>query len=418
MRFQRMSQFYLALSVLIGLVCSTPVKAAESSSLLSHSLADDYQQSLSVPSTSALSWHPQRDGDIRKNYDLNWSLAMKEMLYQDPFNKENLFVMMADLDMTYKLIPSLTVNLVPSFSYFNGYTQTQNEIEGNGSVWTMKNASLDFKPWSSSLLAIGALNQQKNTLDQDLHSAVLMDDRSFPAASFQLATPTSASGGFQLGLLGEAGVPTSASLTTQTDDQESTPSFQSAGAFLGFKGRRVKAELAADYFSFNNLPASVALQSGLLGNTVLTPNGQANSTDNTFSYHYRGLESFGRLQVVLANYWRAHLNGVVIANSGAPSGANQASLIETSVDWIAAHDIMLSPGYTYYRVESDAVVAAYNDSQFMPNMAGYLGFLTLQYRKSFRLSIAAGERNPLVENPNQYHEHLWNLKLELLNVAI
>gem|GEM_PF-2704361 len=401
------------LGLMMSLSSGPAFAAAESSTLQTHSLQDDYSSTMTAQQQSVMSLEKLKS-DNHKNYDLTWDLAMREDMYQNPLNKENLFVMRAGLNMIYHMTQNLSVNLAPSFSYFNGYTQTQNEVQGNGSVWTMRNATLDAKAWNALVFSAGALNQQQNSAKQIVHTRVLMDDRSFPGVSAQLST----GGNFDVGLLGEAAIPTSASLTTQTDNQETNPSFQSFGAFMNYKSSRVKLELLADYYSFTNLPSSVAMQSGLLGNTVLAPNGNANSTDNVFAYNYRGLETFGRLKLVLSNYWRFNIDGAYLKNSQAPADSNTATAALASLDWIAAKDIMLTPGYAYFKIQSDAVVASYNDSNFMPNMAGYAGSMTLQYKKSFKLAVSGGERAPLVDNPNQFHEHIWNLKLEMLNVSI
>lgn len=413
MRFYWMSFFYIAIGVSLSLIGSVSAYAAESSALLSHSLQDDYQSSMAAQQQSVVNLSKIKN-ETQKKYTLNWDLIMDEKSFENPMNKENLFVLTTDLHLSYQMTSSLSANVTPSFSYFNGYTQTQNEVNGNNAVWTVKNATLDFKPWDSTLFSVGALNQKQTVTGQKIHSAVLMDSRSFPGAQALVST----GGNLDFGVMSEVAIPTSASMTTQTDDQESAPSFESAGAFMNYKNSRLKLEILADYFSYSHLPSSVAEQSGLLGNTVTLPNGQANSTDNEFAYDYHGIEADGKASVILANYWKANLESTYIQNSGAPSGSNQATRNKISVDWIAARGIQLSPTYVYYSVQSDAVVAAYNDSDYMPNMAGYSGQLGMTYRNNFKISVYGGERTPLVENPNQFHEHVYGLKLEMLNVAI
>lgn len=414
MQFKSISSIFAILALTTSMAPSL-VLAAESSTLLSRSLQDDYSKTVNAQQQSAMSLSKLKPSDKSKNYDLSWNLSMNEWIYQNPLNKENLFHMNAGLNMNYFMTQNLSVNLSPSFSYFNGYTQTQNEVQGNNSFWTMKNATLDLKAANLFYSSIGAVNQQVLKSSGDLmHTPLLMDDRSFPAIAAEVST----GGNSNLGLMTEVAIPTSASLTTQTGEQESNPSFQSFGAFMAYKTARMKFELLADYFSFSNLPSSVAMQSGLLGNTVNTPNGNANSTDNVFAYNYHGLETHGKVSVVLSNYWRGNATVGYIQNSGAPSDKNTALLGLISADWIAAKDLMLSPTYMYFTIKSDSVVASYNDAQYMPNMAGYAGGLTLQYRKSFKVSLIGGERTPLVEDPNQFHEHFWSFKLEMLNVAI
>ena len=106
---------------LVMSLCSATALAAESSALLSHSLQDDYSNTVTAQQQSVMSLAKLQSADGHKNYDLSWDLSMREWMYQNSLNKENLFIMRAGLDMTYHMTRALSVNLAPAFSYFNGF---------------------------------------------------------------------------------------------------------------------------------------------------------------------------------------------------------------------------------------------------------------------------------------------------------
>ncbi len=342
----------------------------------------------------------------------SWLLSLGAKRFQDEFNQKSTTDLMIGANLSYQPLELIQFRVLPTFRSTNGYTQTVEENSGSSGKLLLREASASatLKMFGSSMLgqlSAGALNEQAENGD-----LLFADDISFPAAHLSLSSnPDSI---FVGGVQGQTAVVTASSLSTQTQNFEKTPTFQSAQVFLKLQKTILEANLSGGVFQFENLPMSVATKAGLLGNTVTSITAQ----DSVFKYAYRGSMAKGDAKLYFS---RSISSGVIarwVQNREAPTSLNQASSMEIYSELDLSRSFQLRPFYDFFRIESDALVSSFNPGALNSNRVGYLAGVQMSLQKLVRITLSGGERDVLLLSPTQSRERLWNIKLETFDVAI
>ncbi|MFN7906182.1 MAG: hypothetical protein ACK5P5_13460, partial [Pseudobdellovibrionaceae bacterium] len=243
------------------------------------------------------------------------------------------------------------------------------------------------------------------------HSQLLFSDLAFPAvrikAQMGLEEESNAALYFQ------SAVPSSTSTTPNSQESEKTPSLISTGFSTNLKYQGFTAKLRATYFKFSNLPSGIAKDSGLNGNTTV---GSNTNPGSEFLYEFEGQEGGINTEFNLTRNFSTEIFGHMVRNQKAPQTLNQGFTVGTALN-MTHRKSRWSPSFEYYRIEPDAAVAYFNDSNYQTNRIGYSTGLKYQYKKQFSIKASGGERNVIFESASQYRERFYSLTLETLSGA-
>lgn len=338
-----------------------------------------------------------------KKFNGSWNFALSNSQYRDEFNQKNMTATSVGVDLTYDLTRVLQLKFNPRFAFETGYLQTETQSDSSYSAWTTKEASVNLTPVEYVELSAGALNQSA------LHSRLLLADIAFPAVRLTLQTAENQN--LRFGFKAQSAIATSSSLSTETNELEKTPSFQSAGLFTQGQWRRFKFGLRANYFQFKNLPTSLATVSGVLGNTV-------NSTSNDmseFAYEYKGYEVNGNSKILVGRF-SYEIKAAFVKNTVVEKELSEGFRVENSLAMKVHPEWSMAPSYEYFKIAPDAAVAAYNSSSLTANRVGYRAGFSAEMLKIFKASIKAGQRSVVYVSPSQSREKTLDLELETMNV--
>lgn len=347
------------------------------------------------------------EADSNKKFKGTWRIRLEGKRGEDQFNQRSTVDFMIFTNLTYQPVDLFSFNFAPNFRYLNGYAQTQNKTDTNESKFFVRNASADLNAADIFEASVGALDQSY------MHHSILLDEIAFPAARMGLST--NKKNDLVVGALAETAIATSSSLSTQTKEAEKTPTFNSAGVFAKAKYSAFEGGLSVQAWQFDNLPMSLATESGLAGNTTRAVTG---GTDQVFVYNYKGIEAFGNAKVRFNNRIALGLQGAYVKNDEAPQGLNQGTWSRAFADYHITRNWMITPAYEFFRIEPDAAVAGYNSSYHYTNAVGYRAGLGVEFKRTVRVSVHSGEKDVMFITPSQQRERFWNLKLETLDVAI
>lgn len=345
----------------------------------------------------------------------SWNLKMSQRQEKDSFNQKSINEFKLGLNLKYFPFESAYFDFSPNFKYRNGFEQTQNNSENTQNQLGVREASfnLSYKKSNSKnnpkdflfLASFGAL-------DQSIHRPKML----FYEQTFAGIQTTTRLQSFQA--QAEYAIPTTNSLSTQTQDFEKTPEFNSLSLEYSVGDDVPAAIFRGNYhlgsFQFSHLPGKIATQSGLNGNTTLPTAGR----DSEFKYEYSGfyLASDSQVKIYKSHYLGLELNYLI---NDRVEGDIGHGLDETFYwKWSWNKNLSLKPFYQYFRIGSDAAVAAYNNPFYGTNRQGYrLGF-GFQYKENLSFSASYGEKDALVESPYILKDNFIFLTLETADVEI
>ncbi len=168
---------------------------------------------------------------------------------------------------------------------------------------------------------------------------------------------------FALGARLQQLVPTSYTISTRVTDREDTPIFLSesieAKAILS-KWNFIQGRLT--HYQYQNLPAVVAFESFIYGNTVTN----TDVKNAEFIYEFNGWMSQLGFEQKFSDSFAAQVQWNMFKNMKAPDDAGEAQAINLTL----ANDFgrwIVSGRYKNYFIESDAVPGAYNSHIFGHN---------------------------------------------------
>ena len=217
-----------------------------------------------------------------------------------------------------------------------------------------------------------------------------------------------------MGVVAEAAIPTSSSLSTTTQDFEPTPGFNSAGLIVNMDYKNFVWENILSSFEYQNLPINIATSSGLLGNTT----NAVNSSSSQFLYQYKGYEYKSKMTLTLPQGSSYVLKGAYVKNTDAPNDMNVGYSVRNEINVFFSRKFTLTPIYQFFQIQSDSVVAAYNTPGYETNRVGYKTGIEMTFSNLFKVGALGGERNPLFFSPTQTHERTFELYLETLDLNL
>jgi hypothetical protein len=323
----------------------------------------------------------------------------EELLADELSNNKNQFNLNIDILFKANFSKWLSLNIRPQIIMQSGYIQSVDVVDPNRSRINLLNASVTLKPLESLQFTVGDLNQS------EYHSALLLSDRAFPAVRSLVQYKSTQT---ELGVFVESAIPTSQTVSNNSNDLEKTPSLLMAQAFFNLKNS-IEWSNRVGYFKYDNLPISISSASTQLGNSGIALSG----TDYLFKYQFEGFEAQTKLNIPLSNALNFKVDLSAVQNSKAPTLNNLGWKAATGVDYFASKKITLCPSIQYFRIEEDAVVSIYNSNLFNTNRQGYLASLETRYNGSVSLTLSAGERAALYDHGSmQTREKYFSMMLE------
>lgn len=330
------------------------------------------------------------------NLKINWQMGLSGNQFTNTFEQQVMSKFYVLTNLNYQALSYLDLQLTPLLYTSSGFSQSLNNDESNSTKWLIKNARANVNPRGAFQAQMGIINQS------DQHHSLLFSDVSFPALNIGLNTEN-----FQLNI--ESAIATANSLSTQTKSFEKTPGFMSTGLSGKMKTENIYVFARLNAFQFSDLPLSVSTISTLNGNSGINTSGN----EYAFANEFYGLESELQLEYQILTQLRIKSANAVIFNQGAPEN-NKGFSTQLTADYQMNKDLILSPFYQYFEVQSDAAVAYYNDAKMNTNRAGYQVGLSSLINNKIKLSLSGGERSVLIENPNQENDKTWSIQLETM----
>lgn len=314
----------------------------------------------------------------RRPYRAFWSLQLGGQFTRDSLaNQKTQSSLGFNFGIDYDFTPYFSLSVNPRVSFKNGHVQAATSTNGRESSMELVNAAAILTDRNYYLLSAGALDMTAT------HSPLLVA-ATFPAAKVQLSTGEKKP--LALSLIALTAVPSSATMTSNSQDYDKTPSFGSASLRLTYNNKLVETLLQVGQFEFKDIPLNVSTDSNFLGNTPLEA---ANSPQSSFKYRYSGVESRLGLTFTLTDDLKYRFQGSMIRNSGAPQGYNQGYVVANDLEYAMSGTWTFLPGFTYFNVQPDTTVANYNDSMITTNRVGYATGLIVQYKKLFKVELLA-----------------------------
>jgi|GEM_PF-4671251 len=381
-----------------SLVVSAPTFAAETSS------------PLPVAPNSSVTQAPQSSSATNASeaalIGTAWRIDMEALHSQDALSQQrSQFTTSLLFSADFRLAPWLTANLAPRVLAQTGYIQTPDALNPEVSRIEIHNASLQAQPWQILKISLGSLNER----DGKLHDPIFMRDISFPALRATLESTSSTR--WQALAFVESAIPTSTSLSNNSDDLNSTPTLNTAGLGFHFKSQQSQFESLnrVNYFQFQNLPQTVQTASAILGNTAIATVG----ADYLLTSKYQGLEVLSRNDWRLSAKWDGKLWLAGLQNTSAQSGRGLGYRIGSSLGYKMNKDWEVAPEYTFFDIQPDATVATYNALDYNTNRVGYQAGLSFTLKAQYEMFVGYEPRVAVIENPSQPDENFFLMKLRI-----
>jgi hypothetical protein len=385
------------LTVALALVASPFLHALQTGSL-SNSSQD--QANASAISTQTLE-KPAPVAPLGRDMTLKWKTSWEGDSAVNELNSHRTeFLMTFRFIFDVKVNSYLAMNLTPELVGQSGFIQAPDVENPQASRMDIINASVDLTPSPYIKISAGSLSER----NAELHSGLLFRDLSFPAARLVVQTnPDRKSRAF---IYGESAVPTSSSLNNNSNDYNTVPSLTTAGIGFDYDGSKSRSDgfiskTRLSYYEFKNLPLSVSTASVLLGNTGVSTSG----ADYGLASEFQGFEGLS-INEVKWGHWLAELKLAGLQNEKADNGKNTGSLATIGIGRYFSKNLSIVPYYTFFRIESDATVAAYNNSYYNTNTNGTNTGLVLGFSDQYFIQFSYENRLPLVQNPTQPAEQI------------
>lgn len=308
-----------------------------------------------------------------------------------------------DLDAKYKLTPNLRFELNPVFNYHTGAIEVRESANTTENQITLNNVALRWAPNSLFQTKVGALNQGVT------QNPLLVAGNPFPAAQIQLKAGSNQEG-FATSALFQTAMPTTTSLSSQTEKSENTPSLNTASLRLQYKQEDAWGLSAKiGYFQWQNIPKMVAAKSATLGNsvTLITDN------EGVWLYEYKGpeaqVEARWNFESLSFNFGADYLK-----NENAPQNKSTSFNSFLNTTYIANDDLHLIFKMNRFRIESDSTVSYFSSSRhFNTNRNGYgLEGAFENPRAGYEVGLRFTEADSIYLNNWQLKERQIVLKLE------
>jgi hypothetical protein len=221
----------------------------------------------------------------------------------------------------------------------------------------LKQGYVEAMPFGDLRLDFGVVNQNRSFADVPF----LLDDRGFPGAMQRYAWNKD---DFAVQFFGMEAIPTSRSLDMDRVQKEALPVFLSQGVQANWHpSEDWRIEALALHYSFSDLPAIVAQDSGNRGNSLLVDTQRANAA---FAYAFDGVVLGLGTSWNFAPHLAVNAGIQSLRNLAAPGAYNTGTLIKAGISFRTA-DIDIKPALISFFNESDTAPAVYNDGRFGHN---------------------------------------------------
>lgn len=337
-----------------------------------------------------------------REWTSSWRLQLASSTIDSVDTSAKMVRLRLDAKVKYLLSDDLRLLVAPSARLQTGSAQVPDPRMAPTNQLILNEAVLAWTPFSALVFKAGALDEGQ------IHAPVLLDSRPFPGAR---AAALWGDKEFRGGIVGEASVPTSTSLSTNQGAKEPTPDFSSVGLLLDNPDRDgFGFNVYAGAYAFRNLPSSVAADSALLGNNFTRPT----PNEAIFATGFRGLEARARLNAPVYGRLSTTLFGSATQNSDAPAGMNTGwnGGGGFRYGWSRFTDVVVTG--EAFRLEMDSAPASLNGEQFSgTNRNGYAFETGLSFGKRKTLVVGRyGESELIYQNSPQNREKFFLLKVE------
>lgn len=328
------------------------------------------------------------------NLEASWRMALAGVDSEDSQSASKYVGFGLEAKSKYYLLPNLYFGLDPLIRFENGAYQSIDGDRKNESGVYLKEAAAHWRFMEGSSLAAGALNQSA------IHSELLIGDQAFPGVRGEVQIFKL--GNFQTVFDAEQAIPTSTSLSENTTGVESTPRFLSASLGFNYESHLYYWKTRVGAFSYDNLPSTVAFESGLRGNTVSS----VTESESAFVYQYQGIEALSSLRFPVMRGWDFTAETSYLKNNKAKSELSQAYAASIGSEFFFIGRKSLDMKLTSFRIEPDAAVAYFNTPYFYStNRVGYSIESFLNFKKyNFNVGARYTEAEVIFLSPVQSRE--------------
>ncbi len=332
--------------------------------------------------------------------DRELNLSMAHLSASDEFNQKNLTTAGLGLELTLWPLDQTSFNFSPELRFQNGYQQNLSQTPSDTSQLILKEASFNYfanlNVKKTIVNSIGILPLEKDS------AQLLISSRSFPGLR----------GGFQSELIQMAmsyTIPTNESLSTRSQRSEKTPFLLLASSGFRSFSRSWNISGKLGFFQFQNLPQSLATQSGPKGNSVRA----ITAREMEFLYSYEGVLSDFNSEIVMSKRQSMLLEIQGLRNSKAEESLSDAWLVSGGYKYRWPSKTSVTLFYEQFSLAPDSAVADYNQSFIGgTNRTGFQTGLKLSVRDSLLLKISGGTVDSLYESPTQFRENFFRFSLE------
>ncbi|WP_413581917.1 hypothetical protein [Bdellovibrio sp. HCB288] len=337
----------------------------------------------------------------KSRFSAEWRLSMKGQDESDDQTQSKYVDLRMEVKSKYILTNSLYLDMQPAIRLISGQAQTIDGADSMKNALLLNQAAVMFKPVNSLQFAAGALNQSYN------HTSLLVDSMAFPSARAQALARM---GSTVSGLVIETAIPTSTSLSTNTQEKEPTPGLNTAAVHVNYMpSKSAFWKNSVGYFVYSNLPSSVAQSSMLLGNEVNT----ISDAHYEFINEYAGIEASTELQIPLATLFDITLGAEYLKNQKAAEDVNTAYNLSLGAIIHMSSTLDFSLTGKYFSVAPEAAVAYFNAGGYETNRIGYRVDSVFSFKKhGFNIGASYRDSEVMFSNTVQSREKTIMIKLE------
>ncbi len=306
-------------------------------------------------------------------------------------------------DFLYGVDEGLLLRLSPIASFISGQQTSRDPLSPLSNSIYLKEASFEKQLGFDWSIKAGVLYQK------EFLPAISGYTKAFPGIG--ILAPLKL-GEHLLEVRAQAAIPASSGLASTSTELESSASIYSASAFIKSNWSNLfTTTLSFSRFGFSKLSSAAASESINRGNTVVSPS----VSTKAFVYKYEGNEiTFGgdfKGELLVFNFLTSF-----IKNDSAPKKLNQGYFFSISPGYVYSSNNILRPLFEHYRVEADAMVAAYSDTTYgRTNRDGYRYGVALEKEK-YRISFIYADSKLIQKNPFQSVDKTYFINLNLENL--
>ena len=334
-----------------------------------------------------------------------WKFELGGQFFEESTDDEKTATVALDLRTKYYLAGNLRFKGNFNVKSESGRVQTRfkQDIEN---VLQVSNATLEFTPLSFVVLEAGILNQAY--LEQEMLFAM---GRAFAGLKESLVYQTD---GFKTSLIFQQSIPSSTSLNTERLQEETTPSLNIQSLQAEINRGPIKGLLGASLYQYAQLPAKVAFQSIVSGNTV---EGTGPSLSR-YIYEFEGYALNAKMDWTLSDAFNVTGTLQLLENTKAPTGKARGQMV-----WIGPSlkvgETRWLLNYGQYFAEPDVAPAYYMNLNYGgTNRIGEFGRVEVEFTKlNFKILAQYVDADIINPRSQQFARSNFLVRLETLYVS-